>query len=177
MMLGAPGAFACFAACTGVGLLLRARCQDRARLLLAWGDALGTMGLLLEEERLPLPSLLDMAGEALPLQGPEGQVHRRLQQTARLLEEKPRLTLQEAYQAACGLHPIPCEKPEERQLLTQLFSQLGVGTAAMRGRGVMGCERRLRALQEKAEQKAEGAGKLYAKLGMLGGLMLAIALW
>ncbi len=176
-MLGATGAFACFAAGTGLGLWLRSRCQQHLQTLEAWADALQAMGLLLEEERLPLGDLLWQSAQGLESQGTSGQVRARLSHAAKQLEEKPSRTLSQAYLEACKAYPLQCEQAEEQGHLALLFRQMGSGTSAMRSQAVTACGRRLALLIEKARQKAEQTGKLYAQLGVLGGLMLAIALW
>ena len=176
-MLGPAGAFACFAAGTGAGLLLRSRCHDRLHALQAWADALQVMGLLLEEERLPLGELLLQTARGLGKQGAAAQVRERLAHAGEAIQAAPSLTLSQAYEAAAKACPIPGEQGEEQGHLALLFGRLGSGTAAMRRQAVLASAKRFGPLVEKAGTKAEQTGKLYAQLGALGGLMLGIALW
>lgn len=176
-MLGVTGAFACFAAGTGAGLLLRSRCYDRLHALEAWGDALQTMGLLLREERLPLGDLLHQAAQGLAGHGTAAQVRERLLHAGKAIQAAPSLTLAQAYAAARDAHPIAGEQREEQDHLALLFRQLGSGSAAMRLQAVTAATRRFEPLAQKAKTKAEQTGRLYAQLGALGGLMLGIALW
>lgn len=176
-MLGVTGAFACFAAGTGVGLLLRGRCHDRLHALEAWADALQAMGLLLREERLPLGELLYQAAQGLPGRGTAAQVRERLLHAGNAIQEAPSLTLAQAYGTAREAHPISGEQGEEKTHLALLFRQLGSGSAAMRLQAVTAAQKRFEPLAQKARTKAEQTGKLYAQLGALGGLMVGIALW
>lgn len=176
-MLGAAGALCCFAACTGAGLLLRDRCRERLAGLMGWADALGAMKLLFSEERLPMDELLGEASRGVASGGMEGKVRLRLEKTAGALRAEPSLTVEEAYEMACAQVPMTAEGQEEKAALQLLFRQLGSGTAAMREKAVDGCLKRMEIGCEKARVKAEQSGALYAKLGALGGLMLAIALW
>jgi len=176
-MLGPAGAFACFAAGTGAGLLLRNRCHDRFHALEAWRDALEVMGLLLQEERLPLGELLCQTAHGLARQGAAAQVRARLLHTGEAILSAPSLTLSQAYEAAVKTCPISGEQAEEQGHLILLFGQLGSGSAAMRHQAVMAAMKHFGLLVEKARSKAEDTGKLYARLGALGGLMLGIALW
>lgn len=176
-MLGPTGAFACFAAGTGAGLLLRSRCHYRLQSLEAWQEALQAMGLLLREERLPLGELLHQAAQGLPGHAAAAQVRGRLLEAGKAIQAAPSLTLAQAYFAARQAHPMAGEQSEEKDLLALLFRQLGSGSAAMRLQAVTGANRRLEPLAQKAKTKAEQTGKLYAQLGALGGLMLGIALW
>ncbi len=176
-MLGGFGALCCFAACTGVGLMARDRCRERLDALMAWTDALSAMRLLFREERLPMDELLLECAKAADSHGAAGKVRQRLQGAGRGLALEPSLTVAEAYGRACRDTPLPAEGQEEKSALDVLFRQLGSGTAAMREQAAAGCLRRLALTVEKAREKAEKSGQLYAKLGALGGLMLAIALW
>jgi len=176
-MLGVTGAMCCFAACTGLGLMARDRVCERLASLTAWRDGLEAMRLLLSMERLSIDELLRESACSVQEGGAEGAVWARLTQTAEHLARAPSLTVADAYLYACKQIRLSCEEPEERAALTLLFKALGNGTAEMREKAVESCLKRLCLCHEKAREKAEKSGKLYAQLGALGGLMLGIALW
>ena len=164
-MIGAFGALACTAFCTFAGLYARDRCRTRLAALESWTAALATMRLLLEEERLPLDDLLDEASQAVR----DTEAGHALRRIASALTIDPSLTLMQAFDAA------PVET--ERAVLAACFRQMGSGTAAMRAQAVEQAQRKLTLCEERTRQKAETNGVLYAKLGLLGGLTLGIALW
>jgi len=176
-MLGATGAMCCFAACTGFGLMARDRACERLASLTAWCDGLETMRLLLSMERLPMDGLLRESACSVQEGGGAGLVRARLIKTAEHLTHEPSLTVADAYLHACGQVRLSGEGAEERAALELLFKALGSGTAEMREKAVESCMKRLSLCQEKAREKAERSGKLYAQLGALGGLALGIALW
>ncbi len=176
-MLGGFGAMCCFLLCTGAGMMARDGAKERAAALAAWVDALEALRLLLSMERLPMDELFREAALSLDSKGIAGKVRGRLTVTAQNLARAPSLTVAEAFGQACEQVRLSCEGKEERSALTLLFETLGNGTAEMRERGVQSCLKRLELCLEKAREKAERSGKLYGQLGVLGGLMLGIALW
>ncbi len=176
-MLGAAGALACFALCTGAGLVARDGARQRAYALMAWLDALHVMKLLLSEERLPMDALLCESARAVDEKGAAEKVRRRLERAGEQLRAEPALTVEEAYAGACREILMPFEDPQERGSLELLFRQLGGGTAAMREQAVKGALNRLGLICDKAREKADKAGALYGRLGLLGGLAMAIILW
>lgn len=176
-MLGAAGAMCSLALCTGAGLWARQRARDRFETVLAWTELLESMRLLLSQERLPMHELLWQSARMGRTTGAGAKPSERVRQAGQALADAPSLTVAQAYAEACARYPISCEAQEEKLALETLFSQLSSGTAAMREQAVAGCLRRLQMTEEKARQKAEQSGTLYARLGALGGLMLGIALW
>lgn len=176
-MLGAVGAMCCFAFCTGLGLAARDRDRERLNALLAWQDALEAMRILLSMERLPMDDLIWQSAQSVAEKGTAGKVRAQLLATAENLAHAPSLTVAEAYAQACMQIRLPCEGQEERSALELLVGSLGNGTAEMRERAVASCLKRIALCSEKAREKAERSGKLYTELGVLGGLMLGIALW
>ena len=105
----------------------------------------------------------------------ECEVAARLSAAATLLRDQPRLTVGEAYLQAERRHLIEGERPLERELIRQLFSLLGQGSAQQRGQATTRTARALGELADEAGKKAKESGGLYARLGVLGGLALGIA--
>ena len=176
-MMGAAGALCCLLAGTAAGSWMRERRLRRLRTLRARLDIVGSLRLMLEQERMGLTELLCECAHYAP-SGPGGeQVSRRLLWVAHALAREPLLGLGEAYAQACAQIPIPWEKPEEREAMQGLFFQLGSGTAAMRAQAAAACLRRLKPLEEEARREAEAGGSLAVRLGMRLGLMAGIALW
>ncbi len=64
-----------------------------------------------------------------------------------------------------------------RAALDTLSRLLGGGPTERRAQAVEQCLRRLRLAEGKAREQADRAGRLYARLGLLGGLTVGIALW
>ncbi|MCI6376910.1 MAG: stage III sporulation protein AB [Clostridiales bacterium] len=175
-MMGAAGALCCLLAGTAAGSWLRDRRLKRAQTLCTEMEAIGGMRLLLEQERLGLPELLEESARYAV--GDSGErVAERLTATARALEQEPLLGVEQAYRQACARSPIPWERQEERDAMEALFMQLGSGTAAMRAQAAAACLRRLKPLAQAAREGAEASGKLCMQLGVLLGLMAGIALW
>ena len=165
-MMGAAGALCCLLAGTAAGSWLRDRRLKRAQTLCTEMEAIGGMRLLLEQERLGLPELLEESARYAV--GDSGErVAERLTATARALEQEPLLGVEQAYRQACARSPIPWERQEERDS----------GTAAMRAQAAAACLRRLKPLAQAAREGAEASGKLCMQLGVLLGLMAGIALW
>lgn len=173
MRAGVTGAVLCTLAGTALGGFLRERKYARLRLLQGENEMLGRLRLLLMEERLGMPQLLRecVGGEADSLFG------KRLLAAAKLLEQKPLITPEEAYGEACRQYPLYAEKKEEKALMQSLFRQLGRGTAAMREQAAASVLRRLKPALEDAEKSAKTGGRLCMQLGLLLGLMAGIALW
>lgn len=175
-MMGAAGALCCLLAGTAAGSWHRDRRLKRVRTLCAELEAVGGMRLLLEQERLSLPELLNEA--ARYAMGDCGErVGGRFRAAARALEKEPLLGMEQAYRRACEQEPIPWEGAEEREAMEALFMQMGSGTAAMRAQAAAACLRRLKPLAQAARESAEAGGKLCMQLGVLLGLMAGIALW
>lgn len=172
-MLGAAGAILCTIAGTALGVGLKERRCARYRLLENETELLARLRLMLLEERLGLCELL----RALGADGESGLFARRLLRAADALEKEPLSGLRQAYGRAAEALPLSGEKQEERELMDQLFAQLGVGTAALREQATASALRRLRPLTEKAREQAERGGRLCMQLGLLFGLMAGIALW
>ena len=164
-MIGAVGAMACVLACTFAGFLAKDRCNARLASLEGWSEALDVLRLLLEEERLPIDELLRETADGIA----DCDASRALRTVADRLARSPRLTVGEAF---AGVKPA--HAPAE---LSALFRQLGTGTVAMRAQAAEQARRRLERAAEQARKAAAVNGALYAKLGLLGGLTLGVALW
>lgn len=172
-MLGAAGALMCMAAGTALGVAVRERRYARLRLIENELELLARLRLMLLEERLGLCQLLRECAAI----GERGIFPRRMELTARTLENDPLTGSGNAYLQACHAAPAAWEQGEEKAALKALFNQLGTGTAAMREQAVASCMRRLRPCADHARSRAESGGKLFMQLGLLLGLMLGIALW
>ena len=177
MTLGAPGALCCLAAGTALGSWLRERRLARWRMLRALTEALGFMRLMLEQERPPLPELLNQSAACMGSGSGCDEVAKRFQRTAEEMVLQPLSGVACAYAKACAEIPMPWEQAEERCAMESLFAQLGSGTATMREQAAASCLRRLRPLLESAQTEAKRGGRLCMQLGALLGLMAGIALW
>ena len=176
-MLGAAGALCCLMAGTAAGGWMNACRTVRLEMLCAVLDVLHSMRMLLETERLSLPELLKASAEYAGTGEGARVVQKRWETAAEQLRTEPLTEIAAAYASASRQHPLAWEQAEEKQALESLFSQLGMGTAAMREQSVAACIRRLKPLCEKAHAEAERSGKLCIQLGMLLGLMAGIVLW
>ena len=176
-MLGAAGALCCLVAGAAAGGWMKERRRLRVEMLCAVLDVLHSMRLLLEAERLPLPELLETSADYAGSGEGALVIQKRWIAAAKQLRAEPLTEMAAAYISAVRQHPCTWEQEEEKQALASLFSQLGIGTAAMREQSVAACIRRLKPLYEKAHADAERGGKLCIQLGMLLGLMAGIVLW
>ena len=176
-MLGAAGALCCVAAGTAVGSWLRERRAMRYRLIRAETEALSRMRVLLEQERPALPELLRRSADNVSCADGVKEVAMRLRLAAETLEREPLSGVEGAYACACRMVGAPQEGAEEKEAMTMLFRQLGIGTAGMREQAVAACLRRLKPLEEQTRGQMEKGGKLCMQLGMLLGLMAGIVLW
>ena len=164
-MIGAIGAMACVLVCTFAGFCARDRCNARLQELEQWSEALDVLRLLLEEERLPIDELLRETAGSIG----DCNAAAILREASARLARSPSLTVSEAFAGIPDV-ALPAE-------LAALFRQLGTGTAAMRMQAVEQARRRLERAAEQARKAAATNGALYAKLGLLGGLTLGVALW
>ncbi|MBE5778456.1 MAG: hypothetical protein E7331_03895 [Clostridiales bacterium] len=173
MRLGMAGAVICTLAGTAVGGMLRERKYARLRLLEGEAEILARMRLMLMEERLSMPRLLEECARAAP----DNLFAKRLLRVGQLLEKQPLLSLENAYGEACRLYPLTAEKKEDRYVMHHFFRQLGRGTAAMREQAAASALRKVKPALESAEEAAKTGGKLSMQLGLLLGLVVGIALW
>lgn len=172
---GGPLSLLLLAAGTGVGMLCQRMSFARAERLSAWHTAFQSIRLLLGEARVGMGGVLAQAADTLPAGQPA--VRERLSTCAQALLHDPRLSVGEAYEQACRLHPALGESAAERSVLQTAFRLMGCGTAAMREQAAGTCAQRLRALLSPAEEAARQRGRLYGRLGALGGAALAILFW
>lgn len=172
MMAGAVGALLCTAAGTALGMALRERWLARLSLVEQTQDMLARLRLMLTQERMGMCEVLgECAGE-----GKDGMPARFIE-TARLIRSEPLMDLHAAYAQAAEKIRVAGESKAEKKVVEQLFSEMGVGTAAMREQAVAACLRRLKPIAQEAARKAELGSRLCVQLGLLGGVMLGIVLW
>ena len=113
-MLGAAGALCCLAAGTALGSWMRMRRMTRFNMLQALMDALNAMRLMLEQERLSLPELLESCAVYAGSGDGAEVVCVRLQKTAAHLRQLPLEGIEEAYAMACAECAAPWEQEEEK---------------------------------------------------------------
>lgn len=171
MNLGLWRALAALGLCTAIGLTAAHRARARAQALAAWQALLQTLELLLRQERMPMDELLALAGQSTTA----CEVTARLDETAALLRAQPSRMVGEAYRTAERRHPVEGERPLERELVRQLFMLLGQGSAEQRAQATGRTARAVAELMQEAGKKAKESGALYARLGVLSGLALGVA--
>lgn len=169
-MNGLLRALLCALAGTAAGWYARERSLRRFALLLDWLDALAAVRLLLVEERLAIPALLRQAAEAVAR--PQSPVSIALEAAGERLSAAPGLTVMQAFGDS-----LPTAGREETAALWGMLRLLGTGSAAMREQAVAACVRQLKPLSERAREKLQSDGKLFLRLGALGGVALGIAIW
>ncbi len=169
---GAAGALLCCAAGLSLGMALRERWQARAALLAETQELLTRLRLLLTQERLGMCELLEECACVHP-----GGMAQRFCITSECLRREPLCTLGEAYASACAQLRLPGEGSAEKGILSRLFAEMGLGSAAMKEAAVASCLRRLKPVLAEVERKAAMGSKLCIRLGLLGGLIVGIMLW
>ncbi len=171
MSLGLWRALAALGLCTAIGLTAAHRARARAQTLAAWQTVLQTLLLLLRQERMPMDELLALSSQsAAPC-----EVTKRLCETAALLRTQPSRTVADAYRTVERRYPAEGERPLERELIHQLFLLLGQGSAEQRAQAVRRTAQAVAELAQESRKKAKESGALYARLGVLGGLALGVA--
>ncbi len=174
-MKGGPMSLLLLALGTAIGVLCQRASYARVTRLTGWLSAFQSVRLLLSEARSGVGDVLARAARMLP----EGQTtaRSRLLASADALAADPSLSVGEAYALACRAHPAGGETSAEREALQTAFELLGQGTAAMREQAAVTCAQQLKALLAAAEESAQKRGRLYGRLGALGGAALAILFW